>query len=384
MFKKLFLILTIVSGTCLTQIQDTMAMRNGFDFIDPEKVEFTKMATLKTWIASKYHSNINFMRETQRNISLVIPQNPFSVYFSACTSIIRDGNKEKFYGKMLPTISSIELPFLQFVHSLKNPITLEIGAGIGLVSWKVPLAFENNGTHYVNELNPKLIDSFKTQVVTNYLGKTDLATSIRILPGSCFDILKTHSELKNSCNAIFVANVEHFFNPAEHQKFLTLLEELLAPGGQAFLTSHSFMFDTNANHPLRRLYFSRKKVNDTYPGFAKYNIEFLKIQGTGETIANNLKYTNVTRPSDNTEVDTIPLSKPIFHSIMNTQSGIKHIFKHHEITICNAFSPRVYRNAIALHPSLEVVDTFFVNRVGEREKSWNDNISHAAVIVRKK
>lgn len=48
-----------------------------------------------------------------------------------------------------------------------------------------------------------------------------------IIPGDCFSILDKHPELKGNVDALYVQNLEHFFNPHMHQQFISLWKNFL-------------------------------------------------------------------------------------------------------------------------------------------------------------
>ncbi len=114
---------------------------------------------------------------------------------------------------------------------------MEIAAAIGLVTWKIPLAFEQTGKVYANELSSKVEKTFD-QVLNRRL-EQELQGVVHKIPGDCFNIPQNHPGLLGKVDAIFVQNLEHFFNPIQHQEFLNLLEKLLTDSGRAFLTAHT-------------------------------------------------------------------------------------------------------------------------------------------------
>ncbi len=256
---------------------------------------------------------------------------------------------------------------------------------MGLVSWKVPYAFEHGGTHYANELSLTEMNSHFDMIIDAFVS-SDLKSSIVKIPGSCFNISTTHPELGESIDALYAQNLEHFFNPMEHYLFLELVADLLAPGGYAFLCAQSFRFGIDTTHPLRELYNRYKLGNVKYPGFAEYDMTFEQIVGSPFMVAGHATFENAGRPADNAVVEKRNIGMPRslglkhvvgFDNMQETQQITQHL-------MMNAFSPTIYRDAIKDHPRLEVVDAFFIDKDGVRQNVWGENITHAAVIVRKK
>jgi len=373
MFKKNILSLSIGCGLCFMQMMDVMAF-------DPESTEFSQRKTLSTWVNSNIYRNELFIDHVQKFVGNTVPENPLSTKLAV--SITNDDGITQYFGKMFPTIVAIELPFLQYVHEVskhKKPTTLEVAAGAGYVSWKVPYAFENGGTHYANELSSKMLGRFDQIIDLGVLGSDiqgkPLKSYIQKIQGSCFDILNSHPELKEKIDVIYGQNVEHFFNPEQHSAYLELIADLLAPGGQAFLCAHSFQFGTDGDHPLRNLFLQSKKDNKMYPGFAQFRVSFKQLVGSQAQIADNTnEFTDVFRPEDNAIVDIKTIKS-------EEKDGIMFVTQE---AIANYFSPEIYRKVLKSHSRLEVVDAFYIDKNGVRKDKWGANISHAAVIVKKK
>ena len=352
---------------------------------NPENSPFSRMETIKTWVAP--HHDQATHQEIQTNVAMTVQENPFSVHFGR--PVQNDPGVTQYFGKSFPTIPAIELPFLQWVREVsannQNPVTMELAASMGLVSWKVTFAFpEHGGRHYANELSHSMMDNVFPQMMDARLkNHPELRERITPLPGDCFHIPQSHPELLGVVNGLYVQNLEHFFNAAIHPKFIALIESLLAPGGRAFLCSHSFMFRTDPNHPLRALYSERKQMGDLYPGFAEYDVTFTSIKGTQMQVGDP-EISNVSRPADDAEFVKIDKAKEdagvMFYSpaggYVQLQKATQHIFM-------NSFSPSIYRAVVAQFPNLRVVDTFFVKNNGSRVDQWGEDISHAAVIIEK-
>jgi SAM-dependent methyltransferase len=212
------------------------SLARNFENSDEHKDNQTLDETRMTWLSSKYNNNKDLMQKTWEEYYLTTTDGLPKVHIK----IRQDDGIKMSFGYRNSAIEDLEQEFLQFVHDLskhKSPITLEIGAGPGNFSWKPFLTYENhNGAHYANEISHTMMKhefSDNIREVSRSLN-LDISSKIIQLPGSCFDILKGNPELKNKIDAIYVSGVVHFFNPEQHQLFLTLLEELLAPGGQAF------------------------------------------------------------------------------------------------------------------------------------------------------
>ncbi|MBW8309285.1 MAG: hypothetical protein K0M45_06575 [Candidatus Paracaedibacteraceae bacterium] len=387
MYKKNILAMMALS---FAQVGSVSAQQNTYDYssaFNPETAHFSKMVTIESWVADKHHSNEELMQRVQKNVAMTVPENSFSLHFTL--PIKNNEGDDRYFGKSFPTLQDVELPFLQYVKQTltlkEEPITLELAASIGMVSWKVPFAFSQEGTHYANDLSSLMLDSQFQKMVTNRLQETGLEKYLKTLPGDCFQLLEQHPSLRNKVDAIYVQNLEHFFNPTKHQSFLSLLDDLLAENGQAFLCAHSFKFGIDTAHPLFKLYSSRKAEGDIYPGFAAFDVEFIGIHKTALTVGDAV-ISNVSRPTDDTEAQKIDIGLPqdIGSHFIRPMGRQVELFKMKNHVVENSFSPSIYRNAVALHPNLEVIDAFFMDGKGKRLEKWGKDVHHAAAIIKKK
>lgn len=200
-----------ISFIALSMITSLFAMET--DWFNPEEAYFSKIETLRTWVSSKHQSD-DKMKQIQRNVAMQVPENPFSYNFL----IPIRNNKEdtRYFGKTFYTLKSVELPFLQFVHEIsknKNPVVLEIAASHGLVTWKIPYTFEKGGTVYANELSSIILNNEFDALMSVRLNDDNLSQMVHKIPGDCFNIPSEHPKLIGQVDAIFVQNLEHFFNP---------------------------------------------------------------------------------------------------------------------------------------------------------------------------
>jgi predicted O-methyltransferase YrrM len=352
------------------------------DAFDPESTNFSKRSTLNTWVAPKYKEDEGSMKKLQRCVAMTVTQNPY--FYNFVLSVPSPDGERVDYGKTFYTIPSIELPFLQYVAGLTDPITVEFGAAIGLVSWKLTWALRGNGRHIANDISRAALEQFTAAKGALESFGADKSV-VEVDCGDVFGFLNRHPGLKGKVNAVFMQNVEHFFNPCQHQNFLRLLSELLADGGQAFLCSQSFMFGEDATHPMRVLYNQRKEAGDTYPGFCCYTVRFCQYSGSPNLIPGSDTCENVYRPEDSVPYQKTSSKPEIVGKEFNKFSGkLCDVVSGCQKIVGNHFSPSVYRAALSMHPELEVMQTFFINRSGEIEESWGQRVSHAAAIIKKR
>lgn len=347
---------------------------------DPESRHFTKMETIKTWVASKYRLDNGLMNNIQEQISENVVLNVARA--TPCIQTLNDPGETRIFGCNVEAIEDLELKFLQFVHEVsmqKSPVTLEIAAGAGNFSWKVPLAFEGGGLHYANDLSFAMMNTEFERIIKRHSNnlQIDLSSFIKKMPGDCLAVLDA-SELKGKFDAIYVANLEQYFNPVEHQQFLKLLEYLLVPGGQAFLCSKSYEY--RKNYPVMK----SEQEQLYYPYFIQ---EVVKMK---DGDANHPSILYGSRPIDSTPVgfnlieyySEEKVSEKELPQVI--QAGKVGLYKNATYAITrNAFSPNVYRAAIANYPTLQVIDTFFVNSLGERYDTMDYGAKRVVAIIKK-
>lgn len=349
-------------------------------YFAPEKGEFSKKANLEKWLSGNVQSDSEEMKKIQKWVSFEVPENPFS--FNFIRPIRNNKGEERYFGKSFYSLYSVQQPFLEFVHQIskkKDPVVLEIAAANGLVTWKIPYAFENIGTVYANDLSSEMLNTDFESIMKGRL-KDNQCSMVHKIPGDCFELDK-RSELVGKVDAIFVQNLEHFFNPEQHQKFIKLLNILLADHGRAFLASNTITADTaKKGNPVFELYLKNKK-SLIYPGFTQYT-------GTLESsdaglLFGNINFLDAIRPSDTTICSTTT-TKRLGNRQISTQHGVQTITKVEQIIITNFYTPQIYRESIKSFPSLKMVDTFFMDQSGHKhDKFGNDLITHAVAIIEK-
>jgi SAM-dependent methyltransferase len=323
-----------------------------------EDVFFSKRTTIKTWVANKYQRDNSLLDLIQSYVGFLVLENTDAFKIQHLT-VPQDKDTKRDYGKVFHTLPDFELPFLQRVKKIseeKNIITLEIAAGLGFVSWKVPLAFKHQGHHYANDLSSKALNDVLVPLVTHryhQLGQPELSKFITAIPGSCFDILEKYPELVNKVDVIYVQNLEHFFNPKQHEKFLKLIETLLAPGGYVFLCAHSPPVPANSYY---KLFLEREAKGEIYPGFIQYDVSF--VQHVDYTLQIDSKFSNLVIP----ENYDIECSKKTLSSYK--ESPYFHV---EQRVVSNFYTPKIYRKAIENSTKLLVVDSFYMDLAGHRQ-----------------
>lgn len=311
MRKKFILFLMFLSFQCSPAI----ASEN----FDPESTEFTKMETLKTWIASVYHDDVDICNKIQLYAGKEVPESPECSWFFFI---------EKF-GRAFPTLEGSQLPFLQHVREIgekkENPIVMEIGPADGRVTWKIPYALGEKGTVYANELDKQALSCLKKKIEERLLPV--LRPHVTTIDINCLEIpsLAAYPEyLKEKVDCIYVQNVEHFFTPQQHECFLNLVSDLLAPDGRAYLIANTL--DLN---DLRR--------NDVWKEYTKGKIY------------------------------------PYYESIENGYE-----------TNFNYFTPEVYKNALEKFDKLELLESFLLDYKGKKQERVDLNSKFVVAIVQKK
>ena len=152
MIKKVILSVFVLAASVYSTALASSS--NSTDDFNPEHSEFSRLTTLKTWVASRHLAAPSETKSLQRNIAMTVPENRFSINF--VRQVANNLEDKRFFGKTFFTIKDGELPFLQFVHEIskvKAPVVLEIAAARGYVTWKIPYCFETTGTVYANDLS---------------------------------------------------------------------------------------------------------------------------------------------------------------------------------------------------------------------------------------
>lgn len=269
----------------------------------------------------------------------------------------------------------------------KNPIVVVIAAGNGVVPWKIPYTFENEGQVYVNELSSEMVKKINSLMADRLTD--NLKEKTHIIPGSCFDILQKHPELEEKIDALYVQSLEHYLNPDQHQQFLTLVNRLLAPGGRAFLAAETICASlVKKGNPAGALYWKNKE-KQMYPGFMTIVSQKLMSLDLIHCLLLNVR--NAFRPDDSTVCEEKIEKKEKIEFLYNIGGVLTTIegYPIVEILTCNFFTPRIYRNSVENHKSLSIIDSFFMDRLGDKQYKFIggenvlENTNLAAAIIEK-
>lgn len=349
---------------------------------NPERSEFSKMDTIKTWVNKKYHNDDKRMKQIQKHISFEVRENPFSL--NLCFSIQNDDNEKRYFGKTFYAQPGIELECLKFINkvaeSKEDMKVVEFAASYGLASWKFPYASGAKGTFYINELSSKMMNFFDA-LVDDRLGEEEKKT-IKKIPGDCFKILDENPDLLGKVDVILVKNLEHFFNPVQHQLFLKLIADLLAPKGKAFLIAHCII-PYSKEHALMKAFLSERKMNSVYPGFLKYITTFKQSKDCQGIIGDNVSQVEI--PKEDEECKTITVSKESLGKSFHPEIGkVSEFFEISQEVISMHFDPQTYMSALSKHASLKLDASYFVDRMGHRQKGFSKDSLHCAAIISKK
>jgi ubiquinone/menaquinone biosynthesis C-methylase UbiE len=355
---------------------------------DPEfKREFSDYKVLQTWVASKFQKDPLLMEKIQNEMGEALLKANICNSNDVMSNIENNPGDDRCFGNTVFTIEPLQLAFLKLVNTQsKNfkPVILEIAAGQGRVALSSLYAMEGEGEVYINDLSEPMLKKSKDLIQKRHLPDS-LSKNIHFLPGNCLTLLDTYPNLKGKVTALYVQFLEHFFTPKEHQQFLKTISELLTPGGHAFLCANTFEspeilkwynphFLTQSNY---QEYQKTKNLLDIYTGFLHYKITYTRSMQS--PCIKEVSYNDVSRASLN---DTCFIKK-IKEKVANpSQKSLTKIVKREMIS--NKFTSQIYRDALKLHPSLELIDTYYIDNQVNQHESFEDGVIMVAAIIQKK
>ena len=208
-----------------------------------------------------------------------------------------------------------------------------------------------------------------------------LRNMLHKIPGDCLEIPNKYPDLVGKIDAIYVQNLEHFFNPIQHQDFLRLLSILLTQNGRAFLVSHTL--DPQVAIPSNPVFslYKEHKEKEIYPGFMKVTGSSYSLK-SGISIG-SLDVAEATRPEQSTSCSTTTISCQDAEITFNGKKEMGKFLT--QVVISNFYTPTIYKNAISTHKSLTMVATYFMDRHGNKHEKFGDSTSmtFAAAILEK-
>jgi CheR methyltransferase, SAM binding domain len=387
-FLKQFRLLNIFV-LCVVTGSITAAENRGK--FDPESDNFSKMETIKSWTATRFHNNQKLMNKIQQRVAAAVPSNPEAIN---CIKPAFSDDGKNTYGKSFYSFPAIELPCLQKVHelSLQGDIhVVEFAASRGKnISWKILLAVEGSGTYWCQDLGSKMLEENMANMRT--ILPPDRMNMVRPIVGNCLNFAEQHPELTGQVDVIFCQNLRHFLSPELDQKFLKTVSSLLRQGGFLYDMSNTIRpgADTKGN-PLFDLYIKQKKDNLIYPGWMKMVSSHYMGVETQCPISSSTVILKVVGIPENISPygKTLKMGQP--EEVENR--GQKHwlCYVEQEETFF-FFTPNILKAAVKRYNEkngnnqcLTVCDSYFVDQKGKRhnEHSLGKEISFAAEIVRK-
>lgn len=156
--------------------------------------------------------------------------------------------------------------------------------------------------------------------------------------GAVLSILKRHPTLENTVDSIYVQNVEHFLNPTEHQQFVSIIKRLLKKDGQIFCTAGTIVSGAGSKgNPFFDTYITAKKNLCLYPLFIEYTM--LRYHLLKNPLVTSKPVISKARLAEHHE--SYFLNQTEAATIFEGKGAIQL----HVHTLCNHFTPRIYRNS---------------------------------------
>lgn len=332
---------------------------NAFNCIEKALTlsDFANMNNMKTWINPSAYDGAD---ETFKKLYLVNELSKTTSeynHFEAYKKIKYNNSSKREQGWIYPTITPIELPFLQHVNQRSREkggglVTMELGAGLCYVSSKLALAFMDPADkHYANDLDATLLNSDEA---TGYIKRRFGENHVERIVGDCLTMFNTeqYTHLKGTVDVLYAQTLENYFNPKEHQQFVQLVSDLLAPGGRAYLCARAYTFmktlkgdDVFFEHYLTRI---ESDEVDLYPGFIIVKSENHKL--------------SILKPfSDNKRIETKHIT--LNSGKRNQHKKIVHVATEH------LFFKNVYLDTYGAHPDLKVIDAFYCGYRSDSRRS---------------
>jgi SAM-dependent methyltransferase len=153
--------------------------------------------------------------------------------------------------------------FLQDIEAKPQNVFFEVGGAYGNVAQAALEKGANN--YYLNDCDARHLKAFARQLKD--AGKSSLFSSLHLIEGRCPDDV-TLSE--NSCDAILVNKVLHFFAPETVDAFVLWLKNGLKPGGKVYVLVASPLHKEFKE--LLPFYEKQKNEGKRFPGYwPKFN-----------------------------------------------------------------------------------------------------------------
>lgn len=188
-------------------------------------------------------AKVMYINEPKKSLSMMSKAiekwlNPYNkVIANKVATWIKSEHIEKaYFGYTHHPLPAVQIPFLQAVKAHgHDPKVLEIGASTGRVVYKTLLA---GGEVVANDIHKPDLETLTKFVHENM---DDLSQRLTIDHGDVLTITSRHHEFVEKFDFIYAQNVMHVFRPTDVSKFISVVYDLLKPGGTAYITvSHVY------------------------------------------------------------------------------------------------------------------------------------------------
>lgn len=280
---------------------------------------------------------------------------------------------DRFFGYTTTKLHTIRLKTLQYTKqcfSEKNNLTfMECGAGTNPLIFYVALiaGLQKNSstTLIINELSPTALKKAENLLV-NRLKECDISTNNLIFhQGNCLSLRNILGKsVHNQVDVLSVQNVEHFFNPEEHQIFVHKADYWLVKGGRIFCTALTIPPECYESNEFMELY-NHNKTHSLYPAFVKYTFDMGRIMET-ETIVKKMVSASQAKPYELTYTNTDSVLPEEF---IDFGASLNSIIRYQILR--NYFTADIYKNIYCsikndFHPQFSCVDIFYMDENGNR------------------
>lgn len=155
--------------------------------------------------------------------------------------LIKAPNSAIDYGYSFPALNHLKQACLEEVRGFfetngERPMIADIGAGFGLMTWKLIAAGGRVDAYELQEPTAEELKKRLEAMNPEFWERERLDRLLQVLVG---DAITHLGVAKNKYDYIWIGQVIHFLNPTDLKKLSIILQDSLKPGGKLFLEANT-------------------------------------------------------------------------------------------------------------------------------------------------
>lgn len=191
--------------------------------------------------------------------------------------LLRNDDSPIDYGYSFPGLNCVKESCLKEIRTYFNengrrPQVADIGAGFGLMTWKLLAAGAKVDAIEMQKPSAQELLKRLKKVNPYFWEEEYLDEILQVYPDNALNLLEKEV-FKEKYDFIWISQVIHFLNPNDIIKLKSIFQQVLKPGGKIFIDANNpYTFQSiDKEQIVLKAYNNAKEKNINFPGFLTIN-----------------------------------------------------------------------------------------------------------------